>query len=99
MAITVAQLTAFLAVIRGGSVTAAADELVVTQPSVSAAVLALGRELGCDLFARSGRAIEPTPAGLAFAPFAADVLGLLEQGRRAAREAAAISAHTLTIGA
>jgi hypothetical protein len=30
VAITVTQLTAFLAVVRGGSVTAAADELVVT---------------------------------------------------------------------
>ena len=44
MAITLTQLTAFLAVIRGGSVTAAAEELVVTQPSVSSALAALGRE-------------------------------------------------------
>src|SRR6266508_3684816 len=99
MAITVAQLTAFLAVLRGGSVTAAADELVVTQPSVSAAVAALGRELGCDLFERSGRGIRPTQAGAAFAPYAADVIGLLEQGRHSAREAAAVSARRLHIAA
>ncbi len=47
VAITVTQLTAFLAVVRGGSVTAAADELVVTQPSVSSAISALAREVGC----------------------------------------------------
>jgi len=99
MAITVAQLTAFLAVMRGGSVTAAADELVVTQPSVSAAVAALGRELQCDLFERFGRGIQPTEAGAAFAPYAADVIGLLEQGRRAAREAAAAAARRLRIAA
>src|ERR1700731_3389166 len=44
MAITLTQLTALLAVVRGGSVTAAADELMVTQPSVSSAIAAL--ELG-----------------------------------------------------
>lgn len=96
---TVTQLTAFLAVIRGGSVTSAADELVVTQPSVSAAVSALGRELGCDLFERVGRGIQPTPAGSAFAPYAADVIGLLEQGRQAAREAATVTAQRLHISA
>ena len=43
MAVTVTQLRSFLAVVRTGSVTAAADELVVSQPSVSAAVSALGQ--------------------------------------------------------
>ena len=99
MAITVTQITAFLAVYRGGSVTAAADALVVTQPSVSAAVGALGRELGCDLFERAGRGIRPTAAGEAFADYAADVLGLLEQGRTAAREASGDSARSLRIAA
>jgi DNA-binding transcriptional LysR family regulator len=93
------QLTAFLAVVRGGSVTAAADELVVTQPSVSAAISALGRELGCDLFERVGRGIKPTAAGDAFAPYAADVIGLLDQGRQRAREAAQVSAQRLRIAA
>jgi LysR family transcriptional regulator, low CO2-responsive transcriptional regulator len=99
MAITVTQLTAFLAVIRGGSVTAAADELVVTQPSVSSAIAALGRELGCDLFERAGRGIRLTEAGSAFAPFAADVIGLLDDGRQAAREAAAVASRRLQIAA
>ncbi len=99
MAITVTQLTAFLAVTRGGSVTAAADELVVTQPSVSSAIAALGRELGCDLFERSGRGIRLTEAGQAFEPFAADVIGMLDKGRQAAREAAAVVERRLRIAA
>ena len=99
MAITVTQLTAFLAVVRGGSVTAAADELVVTQPSVSSAIAALGRELDCELFERAGRGIRLTEAGSAFAPYAADVIGLLERGRRAAREAAAAGSRRLRIAA
>ncbi|MBV9414830.1 MAG: LysR family transcriptional regulator, partial [Solirubrobacterales bacterium] len=99
MAITITQLTAFLAVIKGGSVTAAADELVVTQPSVSSAVAALGRELDCELFERAGRGIRLTAAGAAFAPYAADVLGLLENGRTAAHEASAAAARRLEIAA
>jgi LysR family transcriptional regulator, low CO2-responsive transcriptional regulator len=99
VAITVTQLTAFLAVVRGGSVTAAADELVVTQPSVSSAIAALARELGCELFERSGRGIRLTEAGSAFAPYAADVIGLLERGRRAAREAASAGGRRLRIAA
>ena len=46
MAVTLTQLSAFLSVVRRGSVTAAAEELFVTQPSVSAAVAALEREVG-----------------------------------------------------
>jgi DNA-binding transcriptional LysR family regulator len=99
LAITVTQLTTFLAVVRGGSVTAAAEELVVTQPSVSSAVAALGRELGCDLFERAGRGIRLTDAGAAFEPYAADLLGLLEDGRQAAREAAELAARRLRIAA
>jgi LysR family transcriptional regulator, low CO2-responsive transcriptional regulator len=99
MAITLTQLTAFLAVIRGGSVTSAADELVVTQPSVSSAISALSRELGCELFERAGRGVRLTDAGSAFAPYAEEVLGLLGRGRTAAREAAAIEARRLEIAA
>jgi DNA-binding transcriptional LysR family regulator len=99
VAITVTQLTAFLAVVRGGSVTAAADELVVTQPSVSSAISALARELDCELFERAGRGIRLTEAGNAFAPYATDVIGLLRRGRRAAREAASASGHRLRIAA
>jgi len=99
MAITVTQLTAFLAVIRSGSVTAAADELVVTQPSVSSAIASLARELGCDLFERAGRGIKLTAAGTTFAPYADDVIGLLDDGRQAAREAAAVASRRLQIAA
>jgi LysR family transcriptional regulator, low CO2-responsive transcriptional regulator len=87
MSVTLTQLRSFLAVVHGGSVTAAADELVVSQPSVSAAVTALSRELGVRLLERDGRGVRPTPAGHAFAAYAADVVGLLDQGRRAAAEA------------
>jgi DNA-binding transcriptional LysR family regulator len=87
MAVTLAQLRAFVAVARTGSVQRAADELYLSQPSVSAAVAALARELGVELLEREGRGVRLSPAGAAFAPYAREVLGLLGQGAQAAREA------------
>ena len=99
MSMTMTQLRSFLAVVRGGSVTAAADELVVTQPSVSAAVSALSREVGCALTERDGRGIRPTAAGSVFAAYATDVVGLLDEGARAAREAAGHAERRLALAA
>ncbi len=39
-----------------------------------------------ELTERNGRSIRTTAAGEAFVPYAADVIGLLEQGTRASRE-------------
>jgi LysR family transcriptional regulator, low CO2-responsive transcriptional regulator len=99
MAITLTQLRSFLAVLETGSVTGAAEELYVTQPSVSAAVSALSKELGVELTNRIGRSVEPTAAGEVFAPYAAHVIGLLDQGARAANEAAGAAARELRIAA
>src|SRR5437870_13846116 len=97
MAVTLNQLTSFLAVAREGSVSAAAEKLYVTQPSISAAVSALSKEVGVDLAERVGRGVGLTAAGEAFRPYAADVLGLIQQGRRAAQEAADSSTRSLRI--
>jgi DNA-binding transcriptional LysR family regulator len=99
MSITVTQLRSFLAVVHNGSVTAAADALHVTQPSISAAVSALARELGTPLLDREGRGVRTTAAGAAFAPYAQDVVGLLDAGRRAARESAEVAARSVRIAA
>ena len=88
MPITLAQLRSFLAVRTAGSVHAAAGQLLVSQPTVSAALGALGHELGVALVERHGRGVRLTASGEAFAPYAAQVLGLIEQGRSAAQEAA-----------
>lgn len=99
MAITLTQLRAFLAVVRAGSVRAAAADLVVTQPTVSAALSALSREVGVDLTERAGRGIALSAAGIAFAPYAAHVVGLLDGGTRAAHEASERGARELRIAA
>jgi DNA-binding transcriptional LysR family regulator len=99
MSITLTQLRSFLAVVRTGSVSAAAGELVVTQPSVSAAVAALSREIGVSLLERDGRGVRPSPAGIEFAAYAADVIGLLDEGCRSARAAEHASGFGLRIAA
>lgn len=55
------------AVVRTGSVTAAAEAEFVAQPSVSRQLRLLERELGLPLFHRVGRKVVPTEAAIAFA--------------------------------
>src|SRR5690349_8047427 len=55
------------AVVRTGSVTAAAEAEFVAQPSVSKQLRGLEQELGVPLFHRVGRRIVPTEAALALA--------------------------------
>ncbi|CAN5761282.1 LysR family transcriptional regulator [soil metagenome] len=85
---TLGQLRTFLEVARAGSIGGAATTLVVTAPSVSAAVAALKRELGVELVERTGRGIRLTPAGEEFAQYAAQILGLSDRAVRATREVA-----------
>jgi DNA-binding transcriptional LysR family regulator len=85
---TFAQLRTFLAVVRHGSVSGAAAELYVTQPAVSASVAALERDVGVRLLVRDRRGVHATPSGEVLARFAAQCLGLLEQGRDSALAAA-----------
>jgi DNA-binding transcriptional LysR family regulator len=56
----------FLKVVETGSFSAAADELYISQSSLSKQVIALESELGFSLFDRSKRKISLTPAGKTF---------------------------------
>src|SRR3989440_7852006 len=85
---TFSQLKTFLEVARQGSVRGAAASLLITEPSVSAALAALRDELQVALVARDGRGIRLTPAGSELARYAAQILGLTEQAVRRTREAA-----------
>ncbi len=82
---TLTQLRTFLAVADTASVRAAAERLVVSQPSVSAAVSSLERELGVALVARQGRGLRVTAAGAAFATMVRQSLGLLDNAVRSAQ--------------
>lgn len=78
---TPAQLRAFAAVARTGSVGAAARDLGVSEPAVSGHVAALRRELGDDLFHRSASGLAFTPGGLRLASRAVEMLGLQDRTR------------------
>lgn len=76
---TPTRLRAFAAVVRLGSVKAAAAELGVSEAAVSMHVAHLRKELEDDLFVRTGSGIAFTPGGLRLARRATELLGLQEQ--------------------
>jgi DNA-binding transcriptional LysR family regulator len=82
--VTLKQLSSFVAVARTGSVKQAALELGVSEAAVSLAVGALRREVGDDLYIRSGRGVALTAGGRRFASIATEILGLAHNARRAA---------------
>ncbi len=77
----VRQLQYFLAIVDHGSVHRAAQELFVAQPSVSQALRALERDLGTELFHRTGRRLVLTPAGERLIDPAREVLRGVELAR------------------
>ena len=83
---TLAQLQSFVTAARLGSVRAAAVELGVSEPAVSLAVAALRREIGDELYVRSGHGIALTAGGRRLAGIAGEILALAEQARRAVGE-------------
>jgi DNA-binding transcriptional LysR family regulator len=77
--VTPTQLRAFSAVVRLGSVRLAAAELGVSDAAVSLHVAQLRKELGDQLFSRTGVGIAFTPGGLRLASRAAEMLGLQDR--------------------
>ncbi|MEU6711990.1 LysR family transcriptional regulator [Nonomuraea sp. NPDC046802] len=95
---TLQQLQAFLVARRGGSFTAAARSLGLTQPSVSELVRRLEEELGMELFRRVGRGLVSTLAGDELAPFAERALAAADQGAMAVRALRDLEGGTATFG-
>lgn len=77
------QLEAFVKVATHRSFSKAAEALFLTQPSVTARIQALERELGETLFERNGRGVRLTDVGGSFLPYAQRVLKALQEGRDA----------------
>ncbi len=85
---TPAQLRAYSAVVRLGSVRAAAAELGVSDAGISMLVAALRKELDDPLFTRAGAGLAFTPGGLRLASRAVEILGLQQQTAIEVTEAA-----------
>ena len=77
----VRQLQYFLAVVDEGGVHAAAEKLLVAQPSVSQSLRSLQRDIDADLFTRSGRRLQLTAAGEALIGPARQVLHWVDLSR------------------
>lgn len=93
------QLRYVVAVADERGFTRAAAQLRVAQPSVSAAVRALERELRTELFHRSGGQVSPTAAGEALLPWARQVLSDCEAGREAVGDLMGLRRGRLSLGA
>ena len=95
--ITLQQLRYFIEVTVEGSISAAADLLYVSQPTMSAALKDLESRTGCTLFVRSVRGVTLTEDGTEFLGYARQVVEqaeLLEQrylGRAPSRRFLAVS--------
>ena len=84
---TPSQLKAYSAVARLGSVKAAAAELDVSEAAVSLHVGQLRKELGDQLFTRTGSGLAFTPGGLRLASRAVELLGLRARTVQEVRQA------------
>lgn len=72
----------FVAVVDHGAITKAADALYLAQPSLSQAIRALERQLGVELFDRSGGRLTLTADGVAFLGPARRILMDVELARQ-----------------
>src|SRR5690349_9832534 len=91
------QLEVFYAIMRTGSVTAAARHLNVTQPAVSAVLKHFEAQSKIRLFRRVGGRLQPTPEAEAIFPDVAEIHGRLDAVDRFMSDLALGRVGTLTL--
>ena len=92
------QLEAFVEAQRRGSITRAAEALELTQPTLTARLRGLERELGTPLLVRGRRGVTLTPAGRRFLPRALAALEAVRRGVAETRSAREARGGFLTLG-
>lgn len=75
-------IEAFMYVVHFNSIHKAADALFLSQPTVTARIKTLERELDAELFERQGRGIILNEKGKAFLPFAEQIIRTFQQGKK-----------------
>lgn len=95
---TLDQLRGFVAVAEEGHFGRAATRLRMTQPPLSRQIQRLERAVGFELFLRTQRGAEPTPAGRIFLEEARRLLSSADTAPLRARRVAAGTAGTIRIG-
>ena len=83
MAMTFAEIEAFVTITRSGGFTRAALLLHLSQPAISRRIELLEHELGAAVFERLPDGIRLTQAGEAFLPYARQVVTAVEDGKAA----------------
>ncbi len=96
---TPSQLRTFLRVAEAGSVAAAADSLVVSQPAVSSALAALRRACGVALVERDGRGVRLTEAGRTLAAYGRRLFALADEADAEIRATAQAGAARVRLAA
>jgi DNA-binding transcriptional LysR family regulator len=97
--VTLTQLEYFLAALRSGSFSAAAQRLHVAQPSLSEQVARLERDLGVSLFLRGSRGLRLTEAGRRLQPEAERILLAVGEARVAVEEIRDLESGAVAFGA
>lgn len=95
---TLQQLSYFLAAARHKSFSAAAESLLMAQPSLSEQVRRLESELGVTLFVRAGRRLELTEAGQLLLPHAERTVAAAEETMASVREIRTLAGGTVSFG-
>jgi DNA-binding transcriptional LysR family regulator len=95
---TLQQLKYFLAAAEHGSFSAAAESLLLAQPSLSEQIRRLEAELGVALFARAGRRLVLTEAGRTLRPHAERTLREAEEAADSVRDVRELEGGTASFG-
>jgi len=91
-------LEAFWWIAKTGSFNRAAERLFLTQPSVTARIQSLEKDLGQTLFERKPRGVRLTDAGRVLLPHAERVLQDIRRARQAVADLESATGGTLTVG-
>ena len=79
--------------------THAAEELFISQPTLSHAISSLEEDLGCKLFRKQGRNVRLTDDGALFKSYVAEALSVLDDGMAALRIRQGRLSGTVQVGA
>lgn len=93
------QLRYFQAVARSEHLSRAAEEIGITQPSLSKTIHRLEREIGVPLFDRQGRSIRLNRFGRVFLEHVETVLRTLDEGQRKVRDMASVEGGEVLLAA
>ncbi|MDP4104298.1 MAG: LysR family transcriptional regulator [Bacillota bacterium] len=94
-------LEAFMYVVHLDSIHKAAEALYLSQPTVTARIKTLERDLDIELFLRKGRSLTLTEEGKEFIPYAEQIIRTYQQGKKLLKkennqEEIVIGANTIT---